>query len=153
MCLLQRKMIRYSSFMRCTHTVVACATSRAQSDVCVCVCADSKLVASSHIHAAPLSPVNHVSTLDTTETNPMGRRKYQSGTGLRHGKLSKEILKRAIGEPTRKAIAATQVSCVGAANLDAASAIAGSCKDALRHLCGSPSSGGQLQVTKPQLLL
>lgn len=62
------------------------------------------------------------------------------------GKVSKELLKGLLGEEILKAIAATRVSAVGAANLETAYAAAEGARDALRDLCGSPASRGKLQV-------
>lgn len=60
--------------------------------------------------------------------------------------MSKDLLETAFGESVRKTLAAIRASAVGAPDVEAAAGISRGVRDAMRDLCGSPGSGGQLQV-------
>lgn len=63
-----------------------------------------------------------------------------------HSKLTKDIMRKALGSQVMKSIATTRTSALGVSNLDTAVNISVGARVALRELVGTEDTGGKLQV-------
>lgn len=79
--------------------------------------------------------------------NPFADNDRQSGSGLQHTKLSKAILKRAIGPEVMRAVASLKASGVEIAEQEGSADSRHGSSSALNNLIGTETSGGALQVT------
>lgn len=63
-----------------------------------------------------------------------------------HSKLTKDILRKALGSQVMKSIATMRTSPLGVSNLETAVNITVGARVALRELVGTEDTGGRLQV-------
>lgn len=64
---------------------------------------------------------------------------------MKHGKLSREILEKALGEPVLAAVATAKAAAARTANSEFFPSSGGT-SDAVRDLAGTETTGGKLQV-------